>query len=226
MSELIQVTDDVWAIETPIKMPGGMILHTRMTVVRLPDGKLWVHSPIRLDDATAKSIEALGEVAHIVAPNRYHHLFFGACAERYPQARTFGPPGLAEKVPSLRVDEVLSDSPPAVWATVFDQHVVAGAAAMSELVFLHKPSRTLVVSDLLFNIVRPANFMAKVVTTIMGTRGKLARSRVWKMLIKDKPAFDASVRTVLGWDFDKLIMAHGDVVQSDARSKARAAIGL
>jgi hypothetical protein len=226
MSDLVKVTEGIWCAESEMKMPGGVRMPTRMTILRLSNGKLLVHSPIRMDEALAKAINALGEVAYIVAPNRMHHLFFGTCAERYPGARTFGPPGLAEKVPALRIDEVLKDTPPSVWADDFEQLVVQGASKMSEVVFLHKATRTLVVSDLFFNIVRPANLRTKFVLTLMGTRGKLAKSRGWSLMTDDKAALDTSVRKVLDWDFDNLVMAHGDVVAGDARAKARAVMGI
>jgi hypothetical protein len=226
MSDLVTIADGLWCAESEIKMPGGVRMNTRMTIVRLSNGKLWIHSPIRIDETLGTKIETLGDVAYIVAPNRFHHLFFGKCAERFPAARTFGPPGLAEKVPSLRVDEVLTDKAPSVWAGEFEQIVVQGAPKMSEVVFLHKPTRTLVVSDLFFNIVRPANWMTKMLLTFTGARGKLAKSRVWSIMMEDQVAFETSVRKVLAWDFDKLVMAHGDVVEGDARAKATAAMGI
>lgn len=226
MSKLVTVAEGIYCAESDMKMPGGVVLTTRMTVVRLSNGTLLVHSPIRIDDALAKEIDALGDVACIVAPNRWHHLFFGACAERYSKARTFAAPGLTEKIPTLRSDEVLTDTAPNAWANEFEQLVVQGAPKMSEVVLFHKQSRTLIVSDLLFNVVRPANFMTKVLTTLMGTRGKLAKSRGWSMMMEDRAAFDASVRKVLAWDFDKLVMAHGDIVEKDAGEKARVVMGV
>jgi len=226
MSQLVNVAEGLHCAESEIKMPGGVRMNTRMTVLRLGNGKLLVHSPIRLDEALAKSIDALGEVAYIVAPNCMHHLFFGPCAERHKNAKTFGPPGLAEKVPSLRIDEVLTDTAPSVWADELEQLVVQGAPKMSEVVLFHKPTRTLIVSDLFFNIVHPANFMTKVLTTFTGTRGKLAKSRIWSVLMNDKTAFEASVRKVLAWDFDRLVMAHGEIVEKNAGEKARAVMGL
>lgn len=226
MTELVKIAEGIWCAESGMKMPGGVRMNTRMTVVRSSNGKLFVHSPIRMDESLGKAIDELGEVGWIVSPNRFHHLFFGKCAERYPGARTFGPPGLAEKVPGLRVDEVLTDSAPSEWAADFEQIVVQGAPKMSEVAFLHKGTRTLIVSDLFFNIVHPAGLMTKVLLTLMGTRGKLAKSRLWSTMTEDKAAFDASVRRVLEWDFDRLVMAHGDVVETEARAKARAAMGI
>ena len=226
MSKWVKVADGIFCAESEMKMPGGARMNTRMTAVRLANGNVLVHSPIRLDEQLAKSIDELGPVTCIVAPNRMHHLFFGPCAERYPQARTFGPPGLAEKVPTLRIDEVLTDEAPSIWADEIEQLVVQGASKMSEVVFFHKPTRTLIVSDLFFNIVHPANFATKVLLTFTGARGKLAKSRVWSLVKDDEAAFEKAVRKVLSWDLDKLVMAHGDVVESNAGDKARAVWGM
>jgi hypothetical protein len=68
--------------------------------------------------------------------------------------------------------------------------------------------------------------MTKVLLTFTGARGKLAKSRVWSMMKEDGAAFDASVRKVLAWDFDTLVMAHGDVVEKNAGDKARVVMGL
>lgn len=226
MTKLVNVAEGIHCAEAEIKMPGGVRMNTRMTVLRLANGKLLVHSPIRGDASLYQAIDALGDVAYVVAPNRLHHLFFGPWAERYPDARTFGPPGLAEKMPNLRIDEVLTDDAPPAWANEMEQLVVQGAPKMSEVAFFHKGTKTLIVSDLFFNIVHPANLATKVLLTFTGARGKLARSRVWSMMKEDDAAFQASTRKVLAWDFDMLVMAHGDIVGERADEKARAAWGM
>ena len=226
MSKLVKVAEGIYCAESEVKMPGGVRMNTRMTVVRLANGKVLVHSPIQLNDELAKAIDALGEVAYVVAPNRFHHLFFGPCAERYARAKTFGPPGLGEKVPGLRIDTVLRDEPPDEWAFEIEQVAVHGAPKMSEVVLFHKPTKTLIVSDLFFNIVHPANFATKVLLTFTGARGELAKSRVWSMMMEDESVFESSVRKVLAFDFDTLVMAHGDVVEKNAAEKARAVWGL
>lgn len=226
MSELVNITENVWAVEAPIQMPGGVRMKTRMTVVRLGDGRIWVHSPIAMQDELASKLSALGPVSFLVAPNRYHHLRMGEASKRFSQARVFGAPGLREKIRGLRVDEDLSNAAPSSWANELEQVVIDGAPEMSEVVFLHKPSGTLVISDLLFNILEPEGFSTKMILTLMGTRGRLAKSRFWWRLTKDRAAFDASVKKMLGWDFDRLIMAHGEVVPAGAKEKTATILGV
>jgi len=225
MAELISLAEDLWAAEHPLRLPGGFRLNTRMTVARLPDETLWVHSPIPMDDALAAALTKLGRVSFLVAPNLYHNLFVGPASARFPDARVFAPPGFQKKYPKVRVDETLSATPIDAWAGVIDHRLVEGAPSIAEVVFLHKPSRTLVVSDLLFNVERPENFFTKLVLTLAGTRGKLGRSREWHVLAKDRAAWNASVREVLAFDFDRLIMAHGEVVEEGAKERVHA-IGM
>ncbi|MDI1478550.1 DUF4336 domain-containing protein [Polyangium sp. y55x31] len=225
MAELVSLAEDLWAAEHPLKMPGGVRMNARMTVLRLPGEKLWIHSPIPIDDGLAAALARLGAVAYLVAPNQFHNLFLGPASTRFPEARVFAAPGLRERIPSLRIDEVLSAEPPAAWAGLVDQRLVAGAPQASEVVFVHRASRTLIVSDLLFNIKKPEGFGTKALLTVMGTRGKLARSRIWYALVKDKAAWKDSVREVVALDFDRLIMAHGEIVSSGAKARVNEVLG-
>src|SRR5690349_18570575 len=95
------ITDGVWAHDQDLALPGRLLLPSRATLIRRPDGGLVLHSPLRIDDETAKEIAALGDVRSIVAPSRIHYLFLKAAMERYPRATVFGPPGLEKKVSGL-----------------------------------------------------------------------------------------------------------------------------
>ena len=95
--------EGVWTQHLPSHRMMGIELGTRMTVVRLPSGELWVHSPIPPSPALRAEVDALGSVRHVVCPNLYHHLYAGAWAEAYPDALVHAPAGRAAKavLPSL-----------------------------------------------------------------------------------------------------------------------------
>jgi hypothetical protein len=84
---------------------------TRMTIVRLVEGGLLVHSPVKLDAQFRRSIDALGKIRAIVAPDKLHHLFIRDYIAAYPEARVYAAPGLPRKRPDLRFDDILSDTP-------------------------------------------------------------------------------------------------------------------
>jgi hypothetical protein len=190
-------------------------------VIRLPNGDLVLHSPIPATDALANAVTAVGPVKHLIAPNLLHHLSVAAWHQRFPDAQLHAAPGLAKKRPDLRISAELgvSGSPP--WAGVLDQQLLRGMPKLAESVFFHRPSRSLLVTDLLFNIVRPANLFTKVVLTMTGTRGRLAMSRVNRLYTKDRAALRASLEVMLAWDFTRIVVAHGDIVEARRETSAQ-----
>jgi hypothetical protein len=201
----------------------GIPYPTRMTVVRLSDGSLALISPVPIDDPLAQALGALGPVSHLLAPNRLHHLHLGAAQKRYPEARVLGAAGLAEKEPHLQIEPLEIERFPALRSTLAAQSI-EGVPKISETVLFHRASRTLVVTDLLFNIETPPSWTTSVMLSMTGTRGRLAQSRVWSFLLEDRALARASCERLLEWDFDRLIVAHGNVVRSGAKPRVASAL--
>ena len=126
----------------------GFPYPTRMAVAKLSDGSAWAWSPVALSDELAGAVEGIGPVRHIVSPNKIHHLFLREWAERWPDARVYAPPGLAQRKPELRFDAELQDAPEPAWAEDIDQVIFRGSLAMEEVVFFHRESSTAIVCDL------------------------------------------------------------------------------
>lgn len=211
---LHRVADGLWTIDLLRRFPGGVRLPARGTVVRLSDGGLWVHSPTPLSPELTAAIDAEGPVRHLIGPNRLHHLSLGDWAARYSAAQLWGAPGLAEKRRDLKFDGAVG-SPSAApgWTADLEPLLLAGAPALNEVVFYHRATRTLICSDLLFNVTHPATWMTGLALTMMGTKGRLATSRTWWMYAKDRAALKHSLEHLLRWDFARVIPAHGDVVE-------------
>jgi uncharacterized protein DUF4336 len=142
----------IWDHETPIRF-GPIPLWHRMTVIRLPSGGLFVHSPTRLDLATREEFQKLGPIVAIIAPSWWHDLYLRKYLGTYPAARLYAAPTLVRWSRSLRFAEVLGDSEPSPWKGEIDQvHVQGIGLFLDEIVFYHRPSRSLIVADLLFNL--------------------------------------------------------------------------
>jgi len=196
-----------------------------MTVVGLGDGKLLVHSPVPLDDPTAAKLAALGEVRQVVAPSCLHHRFVAPLLQWFPGAQLFGARGLPARRPELAFAALLDDPGPRPWAKVLDQVTIEGAPRLNEVVFLHLPSRSLIVSDLLFNVRNPETWTTALVLRLAGTHRRLAMSRAWRLYTRDRVALRASVERVLAWDFARILPGHGDVFDDpDTRRHARTAL--
>jgi hypothetical protein len=90
---------------------------------------------------------------------------------------------------------------------------------VEEVVMLHRPSRTLVVTDLVFNIDASRGF-TRVLMWIFGASNRLAHSRTWRwFFVRDKAKASVGVSQILAWDFDRIVPAHGDILEGDARQR-------
>ncbi|TFH87080.1 DUF4336 domain-containing protein [Billgrantia azerbaijanica] len=145
---LEHVDTNVWLVEGPPVSFYGFPYPTRMVIIRLPDGALWVWSPIALDDALAEQVASLGPVAHLVSPNKLHHLSLAAWQAAFPEAELWGPPSTLRKRSDLRFAAPLGDAPPAAWRGTIEQVWFRGSPLLDEVLFFHLPSRTALLADL------------------------------------------------------------------------------
>lgn len=191
----------------------------RMSVIRLRDGSLFLHSVVALDPALRAELDRLGRVAAVVAPNRHHHLFAADYQTGYPDARLYAAPGLAQKRSDLKFAQELSDEAPPEWRAELEQHVFRGAPFLSEVVFFHAASRTLLLTDLAMNIAPGETHGAvRLFFRLVGAEGRFGPHRLIRWLfIRDRAAARASVERILAWDFERIILTHGHVLESGGR---------
>lgn len=140
---------DLWLADGPHADIAGFRYPTRMAVIRLADGGLLIWSPVALSADIRAGVTALGEVRHIVAPNALHHLHLTEWKTAYPNALLHAPPGLAAKRADLAFDAALGDAPPPAWVGDLDQVIVPGNRITTEVVFFHRPSATVLFTDLI-----------------------------------------------------------------------------
>lgn len=216
MDELRPWSADVWLAEAPLRFY-GIAFGTRMTVVRLPDGTLLLHSPIALPPPLRSQIDSLGAVRHIVSPNKLHHLYLGAALAAYPQARLYVPPGLGAKRPQFAGAEPLTDVAPAAWGGAIEPLVVRGSRAMEEVVFFHRASRTLIVADLCEHFGAHSPPLTRLVARVARVYGRPRMPPDWQFTFNDRAARRASFERLLAWDFDRVILAHGALLEADAK---------
>ncbi len=216
---LEQLADDLFSTKLPFRMPPFEI-GTRTTLVRLPDSGLWLHSPGPIDASLRAEIDALGEVRFLVAPNKFHHVHLAAAAEAFPGARVFLAPGLRDKVKGLPAGTELSDEAPEAWAGVIDQVWLEGCPRLDEIAFLHRPSRTLILTDLCFNV-RSGGLSTRIFFTLTGVWRRFGPSRLMRLMIRDKRALGRGLDRILAWDFDRVLLSHGELLASGGRERLR-----
>lgn len=209
---LTTVDRDIWICDGPRVPFLGLAYPTRMAVVRLRGGDLWIWSPIHLVPELRSEVDALGPVRHLVAPNKLHHLALAEWARAWPQARMYAPPGLVRRRRDLSFQNELRDAPDPGWAADIDQVIFHGSLAMDEVVFFHRASATVIFTDLIQRhdpaTVHGWRRLFMRLDGLVGPDGSTPRE--WRLSFWNRRAARAAKQKVLGWNPRHLIIAHGD----------------
>ncbi len=206
--------------EYPIRF-AGCKFNARMTVLRLSDDTLALHSPCDIDTALKNEIEQLGQVSCIIAPGNYHYLHVAQCKETFPSGQVYVSPGLDKKQPKLmKLDgaKVLHDD------DLLDEHLshifLSGNRIINEIVFYHSPSKTLVLTDSIEYIgdeTPDTNGILRMWWFIMRMWNKPKPAPEYQMgwWCKNKQESRDCMENILKWEFERVIIGHGENITSD-----------
>ena len=218
INTLKPVGDDIWLVDGPeigFRVLGLTIpFPTRMTIVRLPGGRLWIHSPTPLEPALKAEIDALGTVAFLIAPNRIHHWWVADWKRAYPDAAVHAAPRVAEQAGERlsEIDAELGPEAPADWAEEIDQVLVPGDF-LSEAVFFHRPSRTVILTDLIenFETDRITCFWLRWLVRLAGIThpNGTVPPDLRQTFRRNRARVKEAVEKILAWQAEKVLMAHG-----------------
>jgi hypothetical protein len=212
---------EIWTADgTEVVAALGFHYPTRMAVIRLAGGDLFIWSPIALSDGLRRGVDSLGQVRHLVAPNSLHHVFIADWKRAYPKACLYAALGLREKRKDLDFDGELTNAPMRHWAGEIDQVLMLGNVITTEVVFFHAKSGTVLFADLLQQL--PAHWFS-------GWRSLVAKwdlmvapepsvPRKFRLAFTNRKAARASLEHVLSWPAEKVLMAHGTPVGEDGRA--------
>jgi len=191
-----------------------------MTVIRLGNSGLLVHSPTRADAATKAALAELGPVDSIMAPTWWHDLFLGEWVAAYPAAKLYGEKDLIAYHRRLPFQPPLNDRP-SPWPEIDLLPVDGMWLFLNEIVTLHKPSRTAIIADLAFYLseTRPASIKRwfRFVGGYPGCRFPV----IYRPAVRNRAQLRKEIERVLAWDFDRLILGHGDVIETEGKTALR-----
>jgi hypothetical protein len=226
---LKEIDNNIWIAEQPLKF-WGMEVGTRMTVIRLTSNELVVISPIRADNTTISQLNEIGKVSYIIAPNLYHHLFVLDFKTIYPEAQLWVALGLNSKIPNLSPDRVLSDNEGSILDDIdyvlvdgFKLLDLSGPTLVNEFAFFHRESRTLVLTDTAFYFDESFPFKTQLVAKLFGIYGKLSPSPLDKLATTEKEKVKNSIQKILRWDFNRVIVAHGSIIETNGNTQLKVA---
>jgi hypothetical protein len=221
---LKRVADDLWVVDSVI----GREAPVRMTVIRLPAGDLVLHSPTRFTDQLRRQLEGIGRIRHLVAPNIAHWTFLPGWQGAVPAAVTWAAPGLRDRSKvrrsGVRLDHDLTDAPPPDWAAEIEQAVIRGGAGFTEVAMFHKPTRTLLLTDLVVNLeAAKVPVSLRPLARLLGVLAPDGRAPAYlrglvKLGRRDKAS---AVARLLHWYPERVIFTHGRWFDRDGEAQLR-----
>lgn len=216
------IADGLWSTTRPQRF-FGVECGTRMTIARLGDGGLFVHSPVDLDDALRTAVDALGPVQAIVAPSLFHNLYAAQWRTAYPAAVLACCPGLEKKRPGIAWDRVLGDVPEPEWRADLDQ-VFFGARTMeNEVVFFHRATRSIVLCDAIFNLGTHPSLLTRAVSFMLMGTTKAGATFLEHIMMRQRAAARAQVDRMIAWNAERIVLSHGDMIPTGATDVLRRA---
>lgn len=215
------IAENLWLKHYPLSVLGTS--HGRnVTVIRLASGKTVLHSMAPFSAEDLKEIQSLGSPAWLVESMLLHDTYAKEGRAAFPELPFYGPPSFSDVVgfPTLSLE-----SPPAEWAEEIRVIPLEGVPQLREYAMVHLPSRTLIVADLVFNF--PADetgwnhFFHRY---LAGMKRYPAMSRIFRLLIRDRAAFRQSIDRLMALDFDRIIVGHGNLVESQGKELLKRAL--
>lgn len=224
LNTLKAIGPDIWIVDGPAIRFYGMPFSTRMTVVRLENGDLWLHSPTVYNTELVEGLQVLGPVRHLIAPNWIHYAYVADWQEAFPEAMAWAAPGVAERAASrgveMRIDHDLQvDQAEDPWQGQIEQMVVQGSQVHREAVFFHKASRTLILTDLIenFEAAKVPWWMALLgrMGGIIAPNGQMPRDMRLTFRGNHQP-LHAAIERMIGWEPERIVIAHGKWFETNA----------
>lgn len=207
---------NLWLLTYPLNLL-GVNLRRNVTIVRLSSGKLVIHSTGPFSGEDVVLISSLGEVGWICDVMLRHDTFSKEGRASFPDVPFLAPEGFAQTQEFVTHTIV---PPPPEWTGELEAIELQGVPSLRETVFFHRPSRTLIVADLVFNF--PYNeplWSELMLKAAVGSKHYPGMSRAFKLAIKDENSFQKSIGQMLEWDFDRVIVGHGDVIETGGKEK-------
>ena len=221
------VAEGVWVVDSVFPGLPGQVFGVRMTVLRLGSDDLVLHSPTRVTVGLQAALERLGRVRHLVAPNLAHLSFIADWKRAYPNATLWAAPGVESRGKVRRgticIDRELR-STPVEWRDEIEVVLVPGSAGFTEAALFHRPTGTLVLTDLVINL-EPAK-VPGLVRPLVRLFGSLAPNGMPPPYLRfvlraGRRPFVQAARRLVDLKPDRVIFAHGRWFEHDATAALR-----
>lgn len=229
INTLKPIAENIWIVDGPEISFGGLAFSTRMTIIRLQNGDLFIHSPTPLGGSLKTAINALGTVRHLVSSNFIHYWWIGEWHGHYPDAIRWASPKVRPRAAKhgISFDRDLGDEPEVEWANEIDQLIVRGGRAMEEVEFFHRASNTLILTDFIENF-EPKRIHSRIMRFLLklggvaDPDGKMPVD-IYLSFLGRRKKLKTAVQTMIDWEPERIILAHGRWYEKDGVTELRRA---
>jgi hypothetical protein len=210
------LAENLWVLHYPFRLAGGDLGRT-VTIIRLRSGELVIHSTGLFTPEDVAAISGLGKPGWLMDVTLMHDTLSKRGREAFPGLPFLAPPGFS-RVAGFPTEPLIPA--PAAWGNELEVLWLEGVPSMEEHAVFHRPSRTLIVADLLFNFGSNVSAWTRfLVLCVVGSKHHPGMPRPFRMAVKDKAVFQRSVRALMQWDFDRIIVGHGEIVETDGKRR-------
>ncbi|MCO8245405.1 MULTISPECIES: DUF4336 domain-containing protein [unclassified Haladaptatus] len=218
-----ELASNIFVLSEPLSFY-GLQIGRNMVVIRLPNGDLFINSPASLTDDRISTLKDFGRVRYVAPSSKLHgHLHMEDYKHEFPDAELFAAPGLDRRRTDLVFDGLLGSTPDERWSDVIDQAAFLGSFWITEIEFFHRPSKTLIIGDICYNLGPKTPLKTRLATQLLGMYGDLSVPLDLQHMMKNKAAARHSIDRILEWDFERVIVGHGNVVEHNPKRRFREA---
>lgn len=213
--------ENIYVLRYPLKV-ARCNLGRVVTVIRLQSGQTLVHSTAPFGDREIHSIRGIGEPGWLLEATNFHDTTAAAGRAAFPEIPYLVPEGFP-KATSLDASTISTGA--SALSEELEFIKIEGIPKLNEHAVFHKPSRTLILADLLFNLPENAGAWTRwVLKTAARIRQFPGQSAYFRHFIKDEAAYQESLQKLAALDFEKIIFGHGTPIVDQAKSKFQTAL--
>ena len=213
-----EIAPGLWSVDRLLGIPFGPRLGTRALLVDLPNGGVLAWSPVPLSDALREFVAARGGARFLVAPNSFHYLGLAEWKSAFPSAEVWLAPGLPARVADVAAGNELHSGAATPFVASFPHRVLDSGRGVTEVAFLHAPSRTLLLVDSAFNVRTLERRIDRVIWTAAGVFGRFGPTPTARLLLlRERAAVAAWIESLCAWPFERVVMAHGEPLAAGPR---------
>lgn len=223
-------------------LPTFIAVGNRATAIRLVNSQILLLNPIQLEPRIQNKLDQLGGV-HYLACDLGHHMYVASYLHIWPTAKTIGVPGLEGKRKDVKWDYIIDSSSRKKNNNNSDNDDVMGnksdmypSCLESDLEFVsfegfitnciawyHRPTKTLIQSDLLMNLPCTEQYDPSSSATqgpgswlfaqLANPRSDGFRRLIWYIATVDYSLVRRDAKAVAEWEIQRIIPCHGDVIE-------------